>query len=111
VPRPTCSSSTTTATAPARAFRREDHLQQLVRIFEEILEFVAVRAQHFLRQLRRHLDSRHGRIFRHVANLIHLDAGFSRKRGLQLFRQRRRLRIPARKSAHKSRELRLCQCW
>jgi hypothetical protein len=87
MPRPTCPAATTTA-APARAFRREDHLQQLVRIFEEIFEFVAVRAQHFLRQLRRHLDSRHGRIFRHVADLIHLDAGFSRQRGLQLFGER-----------------------
>jgi len=42
VPRPTCSSASTTA--GARAFRREDHLQQLVRIFEEISEFVALRA-------------------------------------------------------------------
>jgi hypothetical protein len=82
MPRPTCPSATAT---PARAFRREDHLQKLVRIFEEIFEFVAVRAQHFLRQLRRHLDSRHRRIFRHVPNLVHLDAGFSRQRGLQLF--------------------------
>jgi len=86
VPRTTCSSAATTACA--RAFRRKDHLQQLVRIFEEIFEFVAVRAQHLLRQLRRHLDPRHGRIFRHVPNLIHLDAGFSRQRGLQLLRQR-----------------------
>jgi hypothetical protein len=78
MPRSTCSSATTTAASSARAFRREDHLQQLVRIFEEIFEFVAVRAQHFLRQLRGHLDSRHGRIFGHVPNLIHLDAGFSR---------------------------------
>jgi len=56
MPRPTRASAATAATA--RAFRREDHLQQLVRIFEEILEFVAVRAQHFLRQLRRHLNPR-----------------------------------------------------
>jgi hypothetical protein len=111
MPRPTSSSATTAAAAPARTFRREDHLQQLVRIFKEIFEFVAVRTQHFLRQLRRHLDSRHGRIFRHVANLIYLDAGFSRQRGLQLLGQRGRLRVPARERAHKSRELRLRQCW
>jgi hypothetical protein len=86
-------------------------LQQFVRIFEEIFEFVAVRTQHLLRQLRRYLDPRHGRIFRHVPNLIHLDAGFSCQSGLQLLRQRRRLRIPARERAHESRELRLRQCW
>jgi hypothetical protein len=110
MPRPTCSSATTSAAAPARTFRREDHLQQLVRIFKEIFEFVALRAQHFLCQLRRHLDPGHGRIFRHVADFIHLDAGLSCQRGLQLFRQRRRLGIPARERAHESRKLRLRQC-
>jgi hypothetical protein len=109
VPWPSGPSAATTA-AGARTFRREDHLQQLVGILKEIFEFVALRTQHFLRQLRRDLDARHGRIFRHVANLIHLDAGFSRQRGLQLFRQRRRLRISARERAYKPRKLRLRQC-
>jgi hypothetical protein len=82
-------------------------LQHFVRVFKEVSEFVARRSEHLLRQLRRHLDSRHRGIFGHVANLIHSDAGFARQRGFQLFRQRRRLGISARKSAHKSRELRL----
>jgi hypothetical protein len=72
-----------TASAPC-AFRREDHLQQLVRVFKKISEFTALRAQRFGRQLRRHLDSRHRRIFRHVANLIHLDARVATQRGLKL---------------------------
>jgi hypothetical protein len=80
-------------------------LQHLVGVFKEVLEFVARRAQHLLRKLRRHLDPRHRGIFRHVADFIHLDAGVSRQRGFQLFGQRGRLGISARKGAHKSREL------
>jgi len=55
VPWPAHSAATTTA--GARALCREDHLQQLVWVFEEIFEFVALRAQYLLRELRRHLDA------------------------------------------------------
>jgi hypothetical protein len=82
-------------------------LQHLVGVFEEVSKFVARRAQDLLRKLRRHLDPRHRRIFRHVADFIHLDAGISRQRDLQLFGQRRRLGVSAGERAHKSRELRL----
>ncbi len=95
-----------TTSAPC-AFRREDHLQQLVRVFKKISEFTALRAQRFRRQLRRHLDSRHRRIFRHVANLIHLDASVATQRGLKLLGKGRRLCISTWESAHESRELRL----
>jgi hypothetical protein len=93
--------------AGARTLRREDHLQHLVWIFEEILEFVALRSEHFLRQLRGDLDARDGRVFRHVTDFVHFDGGVARERGLQLFRQRRGFGVSAREGAHKSRELRL----
>jgi hypothetical protein len=106
MPRPAHPAATA---ARARTLRRQNHLQHFARVFKKFSELVALRPQRFRRQLRRHLDPRHRRIFRHVANLIHLDAGFPRQRALQLLRQRRRLGIPARKRAHKSRELRLRQ--
>jgi hypothetical protein len=82
-------------------------LQHLVGVFEEVSKFVARRAQYLLRKLRRNLDARHRRVFRNVADFIHLDAGISGQRGFQLFGKRRRLGVPAGKSAHKSRKLRL----
>jgi len=82
-------------------------LQHLVRVFEEVLKFVARRAQHLLRKLGSHLDPRHGGVFRHVANFIHLDARVSCQRGFQLFCERRRLRVSAGEGANKSRKLRL----
>jgi hypothetical protein len=82
-------------------------LQHLVRVFEEVFKFVARRAEHLLRELRRHLDARHRRIFRHVADFIDSDAGLSRQRGFQLFGERRRLGVSTWEGAHKSRELRL----
>jgi hypothetical protein len=59
--------------------------------------------------LRGHLDARYGRIFRHVANLVDLDAGFTGERGFQLFRERGRLCVAARKAANKSGKLWLRQ--
>jgi len=97
-------------TAAASTLRSENHLQHLVRIFEEVSEFVALRPEHLCRQLRGNLDACHGRIFRHVADLIDLDAGLSRQRGFQLFGERRSFRVSARERAHKSRELRLREC-
>jgi hypothetical protein len=99
------------STASARAFRRQNHLQHFVRVFEEFAELVALRTQRFRGQLRRHFDSRHRRIFRHVANLVHLDARFASQRRLQLFRKRGWLRVSAWKRAHKPRKLRLRQSW
>jgi hypothetical protein len=84
-------------------------LQQLVRVFKKISQLVALRSQRLRRQLRGNFNSRHRRIFRHVANFIYLDARLARQRGFQLFRERRRLGISARERAHESRELRLCR--
>jgi hypothetical protein len=103
--------SAPTSAAGAHAFCSQNHLQHFVWIFEEILEFVAGRSEYFLRQLRRHLDARHRRIFRDVANFIDLNARLSRQRGFQLFRKRRRLGVSAGEGAHKSRELRLRGRW
>jgi len=97
--------------AGAHAFRSQDHLQHLVRVFEKIFELVASRPEYFLRKLRGHLDARHRRIFRDVADFIHLDARVSRQRRFQLFRERRGLGISAGERAHKSRELRLREQW
>jgi hypothetical protein len=106
----TCSpASSTAASAAARTFRGKNHLQEFVGVFKEIFELVALGAERLRGKLRGHLDSRHGRIFRNVANLVDLDAGFAGERGFQLFRERRRLRIPARKAAHEAGKLRLRQ--
>jgi len=48
------------ATSGAHALGSQDHLQHLVRVFKEIPEFVAGRAEHFLRKLGGNLDARHG---------------------------------------------------
>jgi hypothetical protein len=100
-----------TAAAGAHAFRSQNHLQHLVRIFEEILELVARRAENLLCELRRHLDARHRRIFRDITDFIHLDAGFARQRAFQLFGKRSGLGVSAGEGAHKSRELRLRKRW
>ncbi len=96
-----------TTAARAHTLRGQDHLQHLVGIFEEIPEFVASRPEYLLRKLRRHLDARYGRIFRDVADFIHLDAGISRQGRFQLFRERGGFGISAGEGAHKSRKLRL----
>jgi hypothetical protein len=97
----------TTTPARAHTLSGQDHLQHFVGIFEEIFEFVASSPEYLLRKLRRHLDACNRRIFRDVADFIHLDTCVSRQRSLQLFRERRRLGISAGERAHKSRELRL----
>jgi hypothetical protein len=84
-------------------------LQQLVWVFKKISQLVALRSEYFRSQVGGYLDSCHRGIFLHVANFIYLDARLPRQRGFQLFRQRRRLGIPARKRADESRELRLRQ--
>jgi hypothetical protein len=62
-------------------------LQHLIGIFEEVAVLVSLRAKRFRGELRGHLDTSHGRIFRDVANLVYLDAGFAGERGLQLLGQ------------------------
>jgi hypothetical protein len=84
-------------------------LQELVGVFEEILKLVALGAESFRRELRGHLDPRHGRIFRNIANLVDLDARFTGQCGFQLFCERGGLGIAAWKSAHEPRELWLRQ--
>jgi hypothetical protein len=84
-------------------------LQEFVRVLEEISELVSLGAERLRCQLRRHLDSRHGRIFRDIANLVDLDARFTRERRFQLFRKRGWLGIAAWESAHEPRELWLSQ--
>jgi len=79
MPRSAGSSSSAT---PSGALRGQDHLQHLVGIFKEFPEFVALRSQRFRRQLRGHFDSRHRRVFRHVPDFVHLDAGVARYCGL-----------------------------
>jgi hypothetical protein len=57
-------------------------LQHLIGIFKEVAVLLSLRAERFRCELRGHLDSSHGRVFRDVANLVHLDAGFAGERGL-----------------------------
>jgi hypothetical protein len=94
-----------TPTAGAHALRGQDHLEHLVRVFKEVPELVARRAEYLLRKLRGNLDARHRSVFRNIADFIHLDAGVSRQRGFQLFGEGGRLGVSAGKGAHKSREL------
>jgi hypothetical protein len=84
-------------------------LQQFIRIFKNIAQFVAACAQRLGRQLRRHLDSRDGAVFGNKPNLVNLDARLSRHRCLQLLRQLAGFCPAAGKRAHKARELRLRQ--
>jgi hypothetical protein len=76
----TCSASTATPAA-ARTFRGKNHLQELVGVLKEILELVTLGAERFGSELCRHFDPGNGRIFRHVTNLVDLDAGFTGERG------------------------------
>lgn len=69
--------STWSASAPAGALRRKDHLQQLVGVLEKILEFVTLRTEGLYGKLGGHFDASYGRIFRHIADLIDLDACFT----------------------------------
>ncbi len=106
--------SATTGTSPSStatsiAFGRENHLEQLVRILEEILEFVALCSQDFCCELRRDLYASYRRIFRDVPNLVDLDGRFACKCGLELLSERSWLGITGGKCAHKTRELGLCQ--
>jgi hypothetical protein len=59
--------------------------------------------------LRGHLDPRHGRIFRDVANLVDLDARFTGERGFQLFGEGGRFGVAAWKTAYEAGKLRLRQ--
>jgi len=86
-------------------------LQELVRVFEEVFELVALGAEGLRGELRSHLDTCHGRIFRNIANLIDLDARFTGERGFQLLRERGGLCVAAGKTSYEPRKLRLRQIW
>jgi len=84
-------------------------LQQFVGIFKNVAKFIAACSQRLGRQLRGHLDSRHGAVFRNKPNLVDLNARVSRHRGLQLLRQLAGFCVAAGKRANKARELGLRQ--
>jgi len=84
-------------------------LQQLIGVLKNVAKLIASGAQRLCRQLRRHLDSGHGAVFRNKSNLVDLDARLSRQRRFQLVRQLAGFCVSARKRAHKTRKLRLRQ--
>jgi hypothetical protein len=84
-------------------------LQELVGVFEEILELVTLGAESFCGKLRGHFDSRHGGIFGDIANLVDLDARFTGEGRFQLLRERRGPGVSAGKCADKPGELWLRQ--
>jgi hypothetical protein len=84
-------------------------LQKLVGIFEDVTQPVALSAQSLGGKLRSHLDAGHGAVFRHKANLVNSNAGFARKRRLQLFGQSAGLRGACGESTHKAGKLSLVQ--
>jgi hypothetical protein len=89
--------------------RSQNHLQQAAGIIEQILKFFAGGAQNFCSQVGGGFYSRDRGIFGDVTNLVHLDAGFSRKGGLQLIRKGSWFCIAAGKGADEAGELRLSQ--
>jgi len=82
-------------------------LQHLLWIFEKVLELVRLSTKHLRGQLRSHLDSGNGTVFRDKSNFVDFDAWIASQRGLQLFRQRTWFRVSAGKCAHEPREARL----
>jgi hypothetical protein len=80
-------------------------LQELVRVFKEILELVALSAESLGGELRGDLNSRDGRIFRDIPNFVDLDTRFTGERGFQLLREGGRFCVAAGKCAHEAREL------
>jgi hypothetical protein len=80
-------------------------LQQPARIIEQILEFVAGGAKNFCGKICGSFYSGHRGILSDVTNLIHLDAGFTCKGGLKLFRKGRRFCVASGKGANETGEL------
>jgi hypothetical protein len=103
------SPSSATTAAGARTFRGKNHLEEFIGVFKEIFELVALSAESLRSKLRGHLDPRHGRILRDVANLVDLDTRFARERGFQLFGERGRFGVAAGKTAYEAGKLWLCQ--
>src|SRR5262249_258798 len=98
-----------TTTAATITFSGKNHLQQLIRVFEKVLELITLSTQDFCGQLCADLDAANGRIFRNITNLVYFDGGFSGERGFQLLGKRSRLCIACWKSANKPRKLRLIE--
>jgi hypothetical protein len=75
------------------------------------LEFIAGGAKNFRGQVRGGFYAGDRGILGNITNLIHLDAGFTRKSGFKLVRKGRRFCVAAGKSANKTGELWLRECW
>jgi hypothetical protein len=75
------------------------------------LEFIASGAKNFCGQVRGGFYTGDGRILSNIANLIHLDAGFTRKSAFELIRKGRRFCVATGKSANETGELRLRKRW
>ena len=84
-------------------------MQEFVGILEEIPQLIALCAQSLGSKLGSDLYTGNRRVFRHIADLVYLDGGFSRERSLKLLRERSWLGIAGRKSAYKPGKLRLRQ--
>jgi len=82
-------------------------LQEFIGIFEKISQLVALRTQSLGGKLGRDLYSGNGRVFRHIANFVYLNGGFSGERAFELLRKRSRFGIAGRKGAYEPGKLRL----
>jgi hypothetical protein len=75
------------------------------------LEFIAGGAKNFCGQVRGGFYAGDRGILGNIANLIHLDAGFTRKSGLKLVGKGRRFGVATGKSANETGELWLRERW
>ena len=74
------------AASTTRAFGGQDQLEKLLRVVQQVADFAGT-AHHLGGQLSRDLYSGYGRILRNIADLVDADAGVSRQRRLELFRE------------------------
>jgi len=86
-------------------------LQHLLRVFEQILELIALAAQHLSRQLRGHFDPGNRTVFRNEANFVDPDIGVARQCRFQLLRQGTWLGVAAGEGANKARKAGLRGIW
>jgi hypothetical protein len=82
-------------------------LQQAAGIVEQVLEFVAGRAQNFRGKVRGSFYSGDRGILGNVPNLIYPDTGFASESGFKVLREGRRFCVASRKGANETGELRL----
>src|SRR5262249_11831237 len=93
----------------ACAFGSQDHLQQLIRVVEEIFEFVALSTENFCGELGCDFCASNGRVFGDVANLVYLDTCFASERGFQLLCKRSGFCVAGGKCTHKTRKVSLSE--